>query len=535
MARLGIAGGRGGMGTDSISIPRSIVDSYEELKSWPDEKISSELEIPTGIAPSYLVFSEAKRREFMRKRYEGELAKQDKPQVSMLEEILSGSGEGPLPPGVSLPGGIAGGGGPPPMNPMMGPNSMMSGPPPMNPMMGPNSMMSGPPPMGPAIPMGIGQAMPPGLPMMPQGEAGVLPPVGMRGGGIVPVRGFKEEGLVEDESEYWNPETGYQFGAMARDALVPEGPMEWLATGATAVPVAGWGLGGALKGGKALWKLGKTIPEAIKASKAYRSGLSGVGKLATSGKPPIPTIPGLTPSMSLEIAGRKALDPLFTKKMAAFLGGGSYLAGSKLLGGDSPENQGGTPTMQFDKNPPVTHDATGTEIGNNGRGRPPEEPIVEESAYEKFLNAEFSRKPDKGLAMMAAGAAMMSSQSPHFLSAIGAGGTAYVNALTTDGQRINQDQLKAAGMLAQRDTSLDIQDSRSIVKNRNLALDEIARQQEQVSDFSFEYLKMDPRERKALLKSLGLPETSTLYQATRAFERFNQGGTKFRDPLGTPN
>jgi len=176
MARLGIAGGGGGMGTDSISVPRNIIDQYEELKGWPDDKIEAELQSPTGLAPEYLVFSEARRRIDMRQRYENESAGQNLPQVSMVEELLGGGQPGPPqgsppPPGGPFAGeqGLPGGGGPPMMDPMMA-----QGAPPMAP--------PGAPPM--MDPM-----------MMPQGESrDLMMPPGYARGGLV--RGFDNGGGV---------------------------------------------------------------------------------------------------------------------------------------------------------------------------------------------------------------------------------------------------------------------------------------------------------------------------------------------------
>jgi hypothetical protein len=153
MARLGIAGSSSGAGTNSVQVPKNIIEQMEELKHWPDDRLTQEMSSPSGVAPSFLVLSELERRSEMRDRYESQSA--EKPQSTVAQDVIAAAQS--IPPQPQAPPGM----GPPPGPPGMAPPGM--GPPGMTP--------SGPPGMGPP------GGMPPGG-----------PPMGMRNGGLV--RGF---------------------------------------------------------------------------------------------------------------------------------------------------------------------------------------------------------------------------------------------------------------------------------------------------------------------------------------------------------
>lgn len=71
---------------------KNLIDYEEELRGWPKEALTKELSQPTGSAPSFLVFSEMKRRERDASRFQGmQKAQQSANRPSMLEEALSGS------------------------------------------------------------------------------------------------------------------------------------------------------------------------------------------------------------------------------------------------------------------------------------------------------------------------------------------------------------------------------------------------------------------------------------------------------------
>ncbi len=62
----------------------SIIDQQKELEYYPDEVLAQEMMQPTGIAPSFLVATEIKRRNDMRNAYQ--MQTNQPPQMSVVEE-----------------------------------------------------------------------------------------------------------------------------------------------------------------------------------------------------------------------------------------------------------------------------------------------------------------------------------------------------------------------------------------------------------------------------------------------------------------
>ena len=62
----------------------SIIDQQKELEYYPDDVLAQEMMQPTGIAPSFLVATEIKRRNDMRNSYQ--MQKNQPPQMSVAEE-----------------------------------------------------------------------------------------------------------------------------------------------------------------------------------------------------------------------------------------------------------------------------------------------------------------------------------------------------------------------------------------------------------------------------------------------------------------
>jgi hypothetical protein len=62
----------------------SIIDQQKELEYYPDEVLAQEMMQPTGIAPSFLVATEIKRRNDMRNSYQMQM--NQPPQMSVVEE-----------------------------------------------------------------------------------------------------------------------------------------------------------------------------------------------------------------------------------------------------------------------------------------------------------------------------------------------------------------------------------------------------------------------------------------------------------------
>ena len=62
----------------------SLIDQQKELEYYPDEVLAQEMMQPTGIAPSFLVATEIKRRNDMRNSYQAQMNPQ--PQTSVVEE-----------------------------------------------------------------------------------------------------------------------------------------------------------------------------------------------------------------------------------------------------------------------------------------------------------------------------------------------------------------------------------------------------------------------------------------------------------------
>jgi len=182
MARFSTAGPGSAAGTSAIDFPISIIDQQDELKSWPDKRLTAEMQKPTDAAPPYLVFSEVSRRKNVRDRHQN-AQKKAGPKTSMAQEAIASAIGAPGP-----QGGIA---------QAMGPGGGM-----------PQGGPQGPP--GP--PMG-GPGGPPGM----QG-----PPMGANRGGLV--RGYHEGGGVGHHHPVPVPKQ-FQSGSsmIIGDRVVPYG------------------------------------------------------------------------------------------------------------------------------------------------------------------------------------------------------------------------------------------------------------------------------------------------------------------------
>ena len=62
----------------------SIIEQQKELEYYPDDVLAQEMMQPTGIAPSFLVATEIKRRNDMRNAHQAQMNPQ--PQTSVVEE-----------------------------------------------------------------------------------------------------------------------------------------------------------------------------------------------------------------------------------------------------------------------------------------------------------------------------------------------------------------------------------------------------------------------------------------------------------------
>ncbi len=134
----------------------NIFEQEDLIKGLPDQALMKEAQQPTGQVPQYLVISEIKRRQDMRKRFSQQ--NQDQPEGTVKDQILSG---------------IAAMGQPDP--------TMQSA--------------MGAPPSQPPAPMGMPQQQPMGMPQqmappqqpmpMPPQQQGPMPPQGMAAGGVV--------------------------------------------------------------------------------------------------------------------------------------------------------------------------------------------------------------------------------------------------------------------------------------------------------------------------------------------------------------
>ena len=136
----------------------NILEQEDIIKGLPDQALMKEASAPSGEVPPFLVVSEIKRRNDMRKRYESQ---QQQNQGTVKDQILS-----------EAMGGIAG-----MMPPQMAPQQLA-----MAPMGAPS--MGGMPPQG-MPPMAPPQPPMGGISSIPQG----MPPMGMAQGGIVQMAG----------------------------------------------------------------------------------------------------------------------------------------------------------------------------------------------------------------------------------------------------------------------------------------------------------------------------------------------------------
>ena len=66
----------------------NMIQQLDLLRGLPDDALKAELSQPSGSVPPFLVASEVNRREDMRKRYEGEVARRA-PKTSVIDDLLA--------------------------------------------------------------------------------------------------------------------------------------------------------------------------------------------------------------------------------------------------------------------------------------------------------------------------------------------------------------------------------------------------------------------------------------------------------------
>jgi hypothetical protein len=91
----------------------NLIALQDQLKGLRDEDLDQELNQPSGAVPVFLVASEKQRRDQMRQAYEGEVARQEAGETTVLEDLLNARGTGVAPapmgaPGPSFPPGAMG-------------------------------------------------------------------------------------------------------------------------------------------------------------------------------------------------------------------------------------------------------------------------------------------------------------------------------------------------------------------------------------------------------------------------------------------
>ena len=198
----------------------SLIDQQKELEYYPDDVLAQEMMQPTGIAPSFLVATEIKRRNDMRNAYQSQMNPQ--PQTSVVEEEA-----------MEL-GGIAN----------ADPNAMQQ------------QMMQQPMPQ-----QQMPQQMPQGAPMQMK-EGGAIRY--QMGAGISPnvYAGQNVEDITDDEAgfftEFWQSMSPAEKVTLAGSAALAAAP---------------------IPGGRIMAAM-RSIPTIMKAYRAYKPLRTGLGKVS---------------------------------------------------------------------------------------------------------------------------------------------------------------------------------------------------------------------------------------------------------------
>lgn len=69
----------------------NLIEQMNALKGLTDEHLKGEMSAPTGSVPPFLVLSELNRRDDMRKRYEGDMARRQQKQTTVADDVVSAS------------------------------------------------------------------------------------------------------------------------------------------------------------------------------------------------------------------------------------------------------------------------------------------------------------------------------------------------------------------------------------------------------------------------------------------------------------
>ena len=198
----------------------SLIDQQKELEYYPDDVLAQEMMQPTGIAPSFLVATEIKRRNDMRNAYQSQM--NQPPQMSVAEEEA-----------MEL-GGI----------PNVDPNAMQQ------------QMMQQPMPQ-----QQMPQQMPQGAPMQMK-EGGAIRY--QMGAGISPnvYAGQNVEDITDDEAgfftEFWQSMSPAEKVTLAGSAALAAAP---------------------IPGGRIMAAM-RSIPTIMKAYRAYKPLRTGLGKVS---------------------------------------------------------------------------------------------------------------------------------------------------------------------------------------------------------------------------------------------------------------
>ena len=184
----GMDGGAGGgglppqmQGLGAAPPMKNLMQVWDEMKSWPDEKLMQELQNPSGLAPVAIIAAAQEERNSERERYQNSVAQQ--PETTVYDDLLAQAQ------GMGGPQGMEGGAMSPAMDPGMG----------MGPGLGMDPGMGMDPGLAGAMPSDM---MPPGVPGAPI-EMGMPsgPPMMQAANGAYPVRGYYEGGELSRHRE----------------------------------------------------------------------------------------------------------------------------------------------------------------------------------------------------------------------------------------------------------------------------------------------------------------------------------------------
>lgn len=92
----------------------NLIALSDQLKGLRDEDLDREIENPSGAVPVFLVASEKQRRDQMRQAYDGERARQESGDTTVLEDLMAARGAGMAPAPGGAPGPVPPGPGPAP-------------------------------------------------------------------------------------------------------------------------------------------------------------------------------------------------------------------------------------------------------------------------------------------------------------------------------------------------------------------------------------------------------------------------------------